>query len=110
MRKSILLVLLLIAAVLSSCLSQTQIPSSTNQITSVATKAATSPAVPPPSSTSPAATTQVGAYPESSCTAVTKKPTAGPTIASIYPPVSSADWVKGPADAKVTILEYSDFQ
>lgn len=27
-----------------------------------------------------------------------------------YPEVTSEDWVKGPADAKITILEYTDFQ
>jgi hypothetical protein len=33
-----------------------------------------------------------------------------PTAESIFPPVSETDWVKGPASAKVTIIEYSDFQ
>jgi cyclophilin family peptidyl-prolyl cis-trans isomerase/protein-disulfide isomerase len=26
------------------------------------------------------------------------------------PPVTDADWVKGPADAKITLIEYADFQ
>ena len=29
---------------------------------------------------------------------------------TVYPPITDADHVKGPADAKVTIIEYSDFQ
>jgi hypothetical protein len=36
--------------------------------------------------------------------------TPGPTAESIYPPVTTTEWVKGPASAKVTIIEYSDFQ
>ena len=48
--------------------------------------------------------------PDSGCTVVTKKPTPGPTAESIFPPVGETDHVKGPASAKVTIIEYSDFQ
>ncbi len=54
--------------------------------------------------------TQAALLPSSDCTVITQKPTPGPTQASIYPVVSSTDWVKGPASAKVTIIEYSDFQ
>ena len=44
------------------------------------------------------------------CTVVTRKPTAGPTEQSHLPPPGEKDWIKGPADAYVTITEYSDFQ
>jgi hypothetical protein len=54
--------------------------------------------------------TQVVITPASSCTVITQKPTPGPTPESIFPPITSSDWVKGPANAKVTIIEYSDFQ
>lgn len=47
---------------------------------------------------------------QASCTVVSAVPTPGPTEASLFPPVSSSDWVSGAADAKVTFLEYSDFQ
>jgi len=48
--------------------------------------------------------------PSSGCTVVSRQPTPGPTEQSIFPPVGEADWIKGAADAKVTIIEYSDFQ
>jgi hypothetical protein len=54
--------------------------------------------------------TQSVFLPDPGCTVITQKPTPGPTAESIYPPVTDADHVKGPKDAKVTIIEYSDFQ
>ncbi|MEX2162127.1 MAG: peptidylprolyl isomerase [Anaerolineales bacterium] len=59
----------------------------------------------------PAAALPTGmtAYPPSSCTAVTAS--ADEQAAdSPFPEVTAADWQRGPADASVTILEYSDFQ
>ena len=44
------------------------------------------------------------------CTVISPRPTPGPTETSLFPPVSSDDWVKGPADASITLTEYSDFQ
>ncbi len=50
----------------------------------------------------------------SSCTVVTGiMPTPDPTEAaslSVFKPVSAADWARGPQDAAVTFIEYSDFQ
>ena len=68
------------------------------------------PAAPPaatPSQPPPAASaTPIAAE----CTVVSLMPTAGPTEVSLFPPASAEDWVRGPEDAAVTFLEYSDFQ
>ncbi len=53
---------------------------------------------------------QAALQPDSGCTVMTRKPTPGPTEESIFPSVSSTEWVKGPSSARVTIIEYSDFQ
>jgi hypothetical protein len=44
------------------------------------------------------------------CTVVSKQPTPTPISNSIVPPITSGDWTSGPADARITIIEYSDFQ
>jgi hypothetical protein len=100
MKKTFLLFLMLLAAALVGCLPQVQ---------ATPTSTATTEARPAPTVvlTVP---TQGAFLPDSGCTVITKKPTPGPTAESIFPPVSDTDHVKGPADAKVTIIEYSDFQ
>ena len=44
------------------------------------------------------------------CTVASRKRGADPTQESLLPSPSEDDWVKGPDDAYVTIIEYSDFQ
>jgi len=44
------------------------------------------------------------------CTVVSAEPTAGPTEQSLFPAVTDKDWVRGSEVAKITILEYADFQ
>jgi len=39
-----------------------------------------------------------------------EKTTPNPTVQALLPPPSEKDWVRGPVDARVTILDYSDFQ
>jgi cyclophilin family peptidyl-prolyl cis-trans isomerase/protein-disulfide isomerase len=44
------------------------------------------------------------------CTKLEVAPTSTPNSASLFPPVSGADYTLGPADASVTLIEYCDFQ
>jgi cyclophilin family peptidyl-prolyl cis-trans isomerase/protein-disulfide isomerase len=44
------------------------------------------------------------------CTSLLSEPTPGPEAPSIFLPVTSADHVRGPEDALITILDYSDYQ
>lgn len=49
--------------------------------------------------------------PASVCTSVSSAQEREDYIATLpYAPVSDADWQRGPADAQVTVIEYSDFQ
>lgn len=50
------------------------------------------------------------ATPYFSCTIINAIPTALPDSQSLVPPITEADFVIGPADAPVIILEYCDFQ
>lgn len=45
-----------------------------------------------------------------SCTKLEIAPTSTPNAANLFPPVSGADFVLGPADASVTLIQYCDFQ
>lgn len=44
------------------------------------------------------------------CTLSSRQSTPSPTQESLLPAPTEKDWVQGPADAAVTIVEYSDFQ
>ena len=97
MRKQILSLLLLVSVVLSACAKST--PTSL-------------PTFPAPAATTVLEVPQTSALeaPDSGCTVIARQPTPGPTQASLFPPVTKDDHVKGPETAKVTIIEYSDFQ
>lgn len=56
------------------------------------------------------ATEQTGNLGGANCTVVSSQPESEPTEQSIVSAVSEADWVHGPQDAEVTIIEYGDFQ
>ncbi len=108
MKKSFLLLMMLMAVGLAGCLPKEQAtPTSTTISTSTAI--ATTEALPTPTVvlTVP---TETAFLLDSGCTVISRQPTPDPAAESIYPPVTEADHVKGPDDAKVTIIEYSDFQ
>jgi cyclophilin family peptidyl-prolyl cis-trans isomerase/protein-disulfide isomerase len=101
MKRMLPVVLLLITLFLSACGGSGQSP-----IKSSATTAPTAPVVAqaqaqPTAVLPPTATPLPGG-----CQVVDILPAGDPT----YPAVTDADWQKGPKDAIVTILEYSDFQ
>lgn len=98
MKKLFVLFLLLMVLALAGCLPQVQ---------ATPTSTATTQARPVPTVV---LSVPAESLPDSGCTVVTKKPTPGPTAESIFPPIGDTDWVKGPANAKITIIEYSDFQ
>ena len=102
MKKLFLLFLILMAVALAGCLPQdqatpTQIPTDTAVVRPAPTVILTVP-------------TESAFLPDSGCTVITKEPTPGPMAESIFPAITEKDWAKGPASARVTIIEYSDFQ
>jgi ABC-type uncharacterized transport system auxiliary subunit len=106
MKKSFLFLVLLLAVGLAGCLPKEQ---ATPTSTSISTATATTEAQ-PTATVVLTVPTETALLPNSDCTVISRQPTPDPSVESIYPPVTEADHVKGPDDAKVTIIEYSDFQ
>lgn len=106
MRKVFMLVVTLLAVVLAGCLPRDQV---TPTATATATALPTTISKPVPTIVL-AIPEETPILPDPGCTVITQKPTPGPTAESAFPPVSEADWARGPADARVTLIEYSDFQ
>ncbi len=69
-----------------------------------ATEAAQLPSVSPSPTVVTAATNTPG------CSVVSETFATEPPADSPFPPVSGSDWVQGPANATVTLVEYGDFQ
>lgn len=116
MPNRILIVMFCLALALAACQGE---PVPVINLAGTTTPAETASAYQPPETEAPAAESTpappteaavVEAQAPAGCTAVSPQPTPGPTEQSIFPPVNESDWVKGPDDAYVTILEYSDFQ
>jgi len=47
---------------------------------------------------------------EASCTVRASQPTPGPTEQALLPPPADTDWVVGPDNAYITLIEYGDYQ
>jgi len=103
-------ILIILAVVLAACQSSApaQTPVETSVAVSTATQAKVSGAIQETSTPTSEPTAQLTN--PSGCTAISPKPTPGPTEVSLFPPVGPDDWVDGPVDASVTLIEYSDFQ
>ena len=66
-------------------------------------------AVTPIVATTTTAATQGGSFPEFTCTSVVSAEQPNDQLSPLAA-ISDSDWVRGPADAAVTLIEYGDFQ
>jgi len=114
MKSKILIVIVLATLLLSACQpAQTSTPSEATQ--PVSTGEATSAEAPQPADVTaepPKATLPLTASrePMNGCRVTGSSLQPNPTLVALFPAVTENDWVKGPSDARVTILEFSDFQ
>jgi len=108
MKSKILIMLVLAALLLSACQpAQTATPSEETEATSAETPLATDVTAEPPKATLPLA---ASGEPMNGCRVTGSQLQPNPTLVALFPAVSEEDWIIGPSDARVTILEYSDFQ
>jgi hypothetical protein len=64
-----------------------------------------------PTATPTTAPTEIpGAKPGECQVASSLFPAPRPASAAVYAPITASDYSKGPADATMTIIEYSDYQ
>jgi hypothetical protein len=89
-------VVLSLALALTACTSGGQTPAPTESVA--------------PQQDPTAEATRTAAAGQSGCTVVSQEPTPDPTLEALLPLPDENDWIKGPDDAHVTIIEYGDFQ
>jgi hypothetical protein len=105
MRKQFSILFLFFIIILAACQSKT--PPSTQESPSP-TMDISSPVAHNPTSTLPSESPDSGAPP--GCSVVSQPDTSDSGVDSLFPPVSDTDWSFGPGEAKITLIEYSDFQ
>lgn len=101
MKKTWLFVVLLAVMLLTAC---------GQQAPATATPAPSAPPTQPADPTPGAVSTDTAASGGSNCTVVSGQIVPDPTITAIFPPPTDKDWSYGSPNARVTILDYSDFQ
>ncbi len=113
MIKRLIMLLLIAGLALAACTSESAPPAETQDASSPATAPANDAATAAiPANTTPEATPEPviqGASSPANCVAASAHPTPDATQTALFPPPSDKDWIKGPPEAYITILEYSDF-
>jgi len=80
-------------------------------LSSLVLLAACGPGASPPTTTAlPIPEPSPTAFQESACQSINLEPTPDAKESSLFPPVTENDYVVGPKDASMTIIEYGDFQ
>jgi hypothetical protein len=114
MMKKIIALFLILGVFLVACqsapASPTPLPNSEAEPDQVGQETSNTDLPPLPEVSPTPAAEQAGNAREAYCTVVSRQPTPGPTEQSLVPSVGEADWAHGPEGAKVTIIEYGDFQ
>jgi protein-disulfide isomerase len=106
MTKKILFIFFILALTLVAC--TTNEPTPTQETT---VEVADTPSPRPPQPTATATKVQLsGDGSLMACNVVSLLPPIDPTQAAVFPPVSEDEWTQGAEDARVTIVEYADFQ
>jgi hypothetical protein len=103
MFKKLFIGVFLLALMLSACATadsevETAVPSETPTLAATAVSQATLPANQPTETKEPG------------CTARSRRSVPDPTLEALLPPPGEDDWVVGPDDAYVTLIEYGDYQ
>jgi PBP1b-binding outer membrane lipoprotein LpoB len=117
MRKRILFILL-ISFLLAACssagtpVSKLQTVTPDEAVAAEVTNTTSPTELPPPTETPKAESQPVSTTSQAmaGCTVKSLFPAPDPTSAALFPPVTDADWRRGPKTASVTLIEYSDFQ
>ena len=117
MRKTLLILFILVSLMLGACSSQSTAPAGEAYSTEPPGKTGTQvpqkavlPATRTPTQPAASTSTSPAELASAGCTVRSPFPTPGPTEQSLFPPPGEKDWVSGPEGATVTLTEYSDFQ